>query len=198
MLIPSVIEKNANGIFNYDIYSRLLEDRIIFLPPYPINAEIANSVIAQMLYLESKDKNKDIFLYIDNPGGEVYSGMAIVDTMNFISCDVSTICVGLAASMASLILASGAKGKRFALPHSRIMIHQPHSAAEGQTTDILIQANESQRVKEESITLLSKATGKTIEEVTKDIDRDNYMTSEDAKAYGIIDDVMSTRQIKIK
>ena len=158
MLIPSVIEKNANGIFNYDIYSRLLEDRIIFLPPYPINAEIANSVIAQMLYLESKDKNKDIFLYIDNPGGEVYSGMAIIDTMNFISCDVSTICVGLAASMASLILASGAKGKRFALPHSRIMIHQPHSTAEGQTTDILIQANESQRVKEESITLLSSST----------------------------------------
>ena len=196
MLIPSVIEKNANGIFNYDIYSRLLEDRIIFLPPYPINAEIANSVIAQMLYLESKDKNKDIFLYIDNPGGEVYSGMAIIDTMNFISCDVSTICVGLAASMASLILASGAKGKRFALPHSRIMIHQPHSAAEGQTTDILIQANESQRVKEESINLLSKATGKTIDEVTKDMDRDNYMTSKDAKEYGIIDDVMSARQIK--
>lgn len=198
MLIPSVIEKNANGIFNYDIYSRLLEDRIIFLPPYPINAEIANSVIAQMLYLESKDKNKDIFLYIDNPGGEVYSGMAIIDTMNFISCDVSTICVGLAASMASLILASGAKGKRFALPHSRIMIHQPHSAAEGQTTDILIQANESQRVKEESINLLSKATGKTIDEVTKDMDRDNYMTSKDAKEYGIIDDVMSARQIKTK
>ena len=198
MLIPSVIEKNANGIFNYDIYSRLLEDRIIFLPPYPINAEIANSVIAQMLYLESKDKNKDIFLYIDNPGGEVYSGMAIIDTMNFISCDVSTICVGLAASMASLILASGAKGKRFALPHSRIMIHQPHSTAEGQTTDILIQANESQRVKEESITLLSSATGKTIEEVTKDIDRDNYMTSDDAKAYGIIDGIMSARQIKTK
>ncbi len=198
MLIPSVIEKNANGIFNYDIYSRLLEDRIIFLPPYPINAEIANSVIAQMLYLESKDKNKDIFLYIDNPGGEVYSGMAIIDTMNFISCDVSTICVGLAASMASLILASGAKGKRFALPHSRIMIHQPHSAAEGQTTDILIQANESQRVKKESINLLSKATGKTIDEVTKDMDRDNYMTSKDAKEYGIIDDVMSARQIKTK
>ena len=198
MLIPSVIEKNANGIFNYDIYSRLLEDRIIFVPPYPINAEIANSVIAQMLYLESKDKNKDIFLYIDNPGGEVYSGMAIIDTMNFISCDVSTICVGLAASMASLILASGAKGKRFALPHSRIMIHQPHSAAEGQTTDILIQANESQRVKEESINLLSKATGKTIDEVTKDMDRDNYMTSKDAKEYGIIDDVMSARQIKTK
>jgi len=198
MLIPSVIEKNSNGIFNYDIYSRLLEDRIIFLPPYPINAEIANSVIAQMLYLESKDKNKDIFLYIDNPGGEVYSGMAIIDTMNFISCDVSTICVGLAASMASLILASGAKGKRFALPHSRIMIHQPHSTAEGQTTDILIQANESQRVKTESIVLLSNATGKTIDEVTKDVDRDNYMTSQDAKAYGIIDDIMMSRQIKTK
>lgn len=198
MLIPSVIEKNSNGIFNYDIYSRLLEDRIIFLPPYPINAEIANSVIAQMLYLESKDKNKDIFLYIDNPGGEVYSGMAIIDTMNFISCDVSTICVGLAASMASLILASGAKGKRFALPHSRIMIHQPHSTAEGQTTDILIQANESQRVKTESIVLLSNATGKTIDEVTKDVDRDNYMTSQDAKAYGIIDDIMTSRQIKTK
>ena len=198
MLIPSVIEKNSNGIFNYDIYSRLLEDRIIFLPPYPINAEIANSVIAQMLYLESKDKNKDIYLYIDNPGGEVYSGMAIIDTMNFISCDVSTICVGLAASMASLILASGAKGKRFALPHSRIMIHQPHSVAEGQTTDIVIQANESQRVKDESIELLSNATGKTKEEITKDVDRDNYMTSLDAKAYGIIDDIMATRPNKTK
>ena len=198
MLIPSVIEKNSNGIFNYDIYSRLLEDRIIFLPPYPINAEIANSVIAQMLYLESKDKNKDIYLYIDNPGGEVYSGMAIIDTMNFISCDVSTICVGLAASMASLILASGSKGKRFALPHSRIMIHQPHSAAEGQTTDIVIQANESQRVKDESIELLANATGRTKEEITKDVDRDNYMTSLDAKAYGIIDNIMSTRPNKTK
>ncbi len=198
MLIPSVIEKNSNGIFNYDIYSRLLEDRIIFLPPNPIDADIANSVIAQLLYLESKDKDKDIFLYINNPGGEVYSGMAIIDTMNFISCDVSTICVGLAASMASLILASGTKGKRFALPHSRIMIHQPHGYAQGQTTDILIQANESQRVKEESVKILMNATGRTFDEVMKDVDRDNYMTSLDAKAYGIIDNVMSTRPTQTK
>lgn len=193
MLIPSVIEKNANGIFNYDIYSRLLEDRIIFLPPQPIDAEIANSVIAQMLYLESKDKNKDIFLYIDNPGGEVYAGMAIIDTMNFISCDVSTICVGLAASMASLILTSGAKGKRFALPHSRIMIHQPHGYAQGQTSDIIIQANESKLVKEESIEILARTTGKPRETVLKDVDRDNYLTSQDAKDYGIIDDIMVER-----
>lgn len=193
MLIPSVIEKNSNGIFNYDIYSRLLEDRIIFLPSQPINAEIANSIIAQMLYLESKDKNKDIYLYIDNPGGEVYSGMAIIDTMNFISCDVSTICVGLAASMASLILASGTKGKRYALPHSRVMIHQPYSCAQGQTSDIIIQANESKRVKEESIDILAKTTGKSKEEIAKDIDRDNYLTSLNAKEYGIIDDVMTVR-----
>ncbi len=193
MLIPSVIEKNANGVFNYDIYSRLLEDRIIFLPSQPIDADVANSVIAQMLYLESKDKNKDIFLYIDNPGGEVYSGMSIVDTMNFISCDVSTICVGLAASMASLILANGTKGKRFALPHSRIMIHQPHGYAQGQTTDIVIQANESQLVKNECIDLLAKATGKSKETISKDIDRDNYLTAQAAKDYGIIDGIMIER-----
>ncbi len=196
MLIPSVIEKNPNGVFNYDIYSRLLEDRIIFLPSQPINAEIANSVISQMLYLESKDSKKDIFLYINSPGGEVYSGMAIIDTMNFVSCDVSTFCVGLAASMGALILTSGAKGKRFALPHSRIMIHQPHSYAEGQVTDILIQAEEAQKLKEESIDILVNTTGKSKEIVTKDIDRDFYMTSAEAKKYGIIDDIMAKRPIK--
>lgn len=196
MIIPSVIEKNPNGVFNYDIYSRLLEDRIIFLPPQPINAEIANSVISQMLYLESKDPNKDIFLYINNPGGEVYSGMAIIDTMNFISCDVSTICVGLAASMGALILTCGTKGKRFALPHSRIMIHQPHGAAEGQVTDILIQAEESKRVKKESVDILMQTTGKNEEEILKDIERDNYMTSQDAVNYGLIDSVMKERPKK--
>ncbi len=196
MIIPSVIEKNPNGVFNYDIYSRLLEDRIIFLPPQPINAEIANSVISQMLYLESKDAKKDIFLYIDNPGGEVYSGMAIIDTMNFISCDVSTFCVGLAASMSALILTSGAKGKRFALPHSRIMIHQPHSYAEGQVTDILIQAQEAQKLKEESIDIIVATTGKSKEIVTKDVDRDFYMTSVEAKKYGLIDDIMAKRPVK--
>ena len=196
MLIPSVIEKNPNGVFNYDIYSRLLEDRIVFLPPQPINAEIANSVISQMLYLESKDAKKDIFLYINSPGGEVYSGMAIIDTMNFVSCDVSTFCVGLAASMGALILTSGAKGKRFALPHSRIMIHQPHSYAEGQVTDILIQANEAQKLKEESIDLIVNTTGKSKDIVAKDIDRDFYMTSIEAKKYGLIDDIMNKRPIK--
>ncbi len=196
MLIPSVIEKNPNGVFNYDIYSRLLEDRIIFLPPQPINAEIANSVISQMLYLESKDAKKDIFLYINSPGGEVYSGMAIIDTMNFVSCDVSTFCVGLAASMGALILTSGAKGKRFALPHSRIMIHQPHSYAEGQVTDILIQANEAQKLKEESIDIIVNTTGKSKDIVAKDIDRDFYMTSIEAKKYGLIDDIMNKRPIK--
>ena len=196
MLIPSVIEKNANGVFNYDIYSRLLEDRIIFLPPQPINAEIANSVISQMLYLESKDPKKDIFLYINNPGGEVYSGMAIIDTMNFISCDVSTICVGLAASMSALILTSGAKGKRFALPHSRIMIHQPHGAAEGQVSDILIQAEESKRLKKESVDILMQTTGKSEQDVLKDIERDNYMTSLDAVNYGLIDSIMKERPTK--
>ena len=196
MLIPSVIEKNPNGVFNYDIYSRLLEDRIIFLPPQPINAEIANSVISQMLYLESKDAKKDIFLYINSPGGEVYSGMAIIDTMNFVSCDVSTFCVGLAASMGALILTSGAKGKRFALPHSRIMIHQPHSYAEGQVTDILIQANEAQKLKEESIDIIVNTTGKSKDIVAKDIDRDFYITSIEAKKYGLIDDIMNKRPIK--
>ena len=196
MLIPSVIEKNPNGVFNYDIYSRLLEDRIIFLPPQPINAEIANSVISQMLYLESKDAKKDIFLYINSPGGEVYSGMAIIDTMNFVSCDVSTFCVGLAASMGALILTSGAKGKRFALPNSRIMIHQPHSYAEGQVTDILIQANEAQKLKEESIDIIVNTTGKSKDIVAKDIDRDFYMTSIEAKKYGLIDDIMNKRPIK--
>ena len=196
MLIPSVIEKDPNGVFSYDIYSRLLEDRIIFLPPQPINAEIANSVISQMLYLESKDAKKDIYLYINNPGGEVYSGMAIIDTMKFISCDVSTFCVGCAASMAALILTSGAKGKRIALPHSRIMIHQPHSMAEGQVSDILIQAQESQRVKEESITILSETTGKSRDIILKDIDRDNYMTSEEAQNYGLIDSIMVKRPTK--
>ncbi len=196
MLIPSVIEKNPNGVFNYDIYSRLLEDRIIFLPPQPINAEIANSVISQMLYLESKDSKKDIFLYINSPGGEVYSGMSIIDTMNFVSCDVSTFCVGLAASMGALILTSGAKGKRFALPHSRIMIHQPHSYAEGQVTDILIQANEAQKLKEESIDLIVNTTGKSKEVVAKDIDRDFYMTAAEAKKYGIVDEIMLKRPVK--
>lgn len=196
MLIPSVIEKNPNGVFNYDIYSRLLEDRIIFLPPQPINAEIANSVISQMLYLESKDSKKDIFLYINSPGGEVYSGMSIIDTMNFVSCDVSTFCVGLAASMGALILTSGAKGKRFALPHSRIMIHQPHSYAEGQVTDILIQANEAQKLKEESIDLIVNTTGKSKEVVAKDIDRDFYMTASEAKKYGIVDEIMLKRPVK--
>lgn len=188
-LIPTVIEKTVQGERAYDIYSRLLKDRIIFLGG-PINDAMANTVIAQLLFLESEDNKKDIQMYINSPGGEVYSGMAIYDTMKHISPNVSTICVGLAASMASFLLAGGEKGKRFALPNSRILIHQPMGGTQGQASDIKIQADEILKIREEMNKILSKNTGKPLKTVERDTDRDFYMRAEEAKKYGIIDKVI--------
>lgn len=190
MLIPTVIEKTMNGERAYDIYSRLLNERIIFLAG-PIDDHIANLVVAQLLYLDHMDSKKDIYLYINSPGGSVSAGMAILDTMNFVKSDVSTICVGVAASMGSLLLSSGTKGKRFALPNSEIMIHQVLGGAEGQASDIEIQAKHILRIKENLNKILSKNTGKTPAQVEKDADRDNWMTAEEAKKYNLIDEVIT-------
>lgn len=192
--VPMVIEKTGYGERAYDIYSRLLKDRIVFLGG-PINDDVANSVVAQLLFLESEDPDKDIHLYINSPGGVVTAGLAIYDTMQYIKPDVSTICIGQAASMGSLLLTSGAKGKRFALPLARIMIHQPLGGAHGQSTDIQIQAKEILRLREVGNDILCKHTGQPREKVMADTERDNFMTAEDAKAYGLIDDVI-TRPIK--
>lgn len=192
--VPMVIEKTGYGERAYDIYSRLLKDRIIFLGG-AINDDIANSVVAQMLFLESLDPDKDIHLYINSPGGVVTAGLAIYDTMQYIKPDVSTICIGQAASMGSLLLTAGAKGKRFALPLARIMIHQPLGGAQGQSTDIQIQAREILRLREVGNDILCKHTGQPRKKVVADTERDNFMTAEDAKAYGLIDDVI-TRPIK--
>jgi ATP-dependent Clp protease protease subunit len=196
MLIPTVIEKTINGERAYDIYSRLLNERIIFLGG-PIDDHIANLVVAQLLYLDHMDPKKDIYLYINSPGGSVSAGMAILDTMNFVRADVSTICVGVAASMGSLLLSSGAKGKRFALPNAEIMIHQVLGGTEGQASDIEIQAKHILRIKENLNKILAKNTGKTPAQVEKDADRDNWMTSEEAKKYGLIDE-MITKQKSLK
>jgi ATP-dependent Clp protease protease subunit len=193
MLIPTVIEKTMNGERAYDIYSRLLNERIIFLGG-PIDDHIANLVVAQLLYLDHMDSKKDIYLYINSPGGSVSAGMAILDTMNFVRADVSTICVGVAASMGSLLLSSGAKGKRFALPNAEIMIHQVLGGTEGQASDIEIQAKHILRIKENLNKILAKNTGKTPAQVEKDADRDNWMTSEEAKKYGLIDDMISKQK----
>ncbi|MCC6323671.1 ATP-dependent Clp endopeptidase proteolytic subunit ClpP [Candidatus Nomurabacteria bacterium] len=190
MLIPTVIEKTTNGERAYDIYSRLLNERIIFLAG-AIDDHIANLVVAQLLYLDHMDSKKDIYLYINSPGGSVSAGMAILDTMNFVRSDVSTICVGVAASMGSLLLSAGAKGKRFALPNSEIMIHQVLGGAEGQASDIEIQAKHILRIKENLNKILAKNTGKTPAQVEKDADRDNWMTAEEAKKYNLVDDVIS-------
>lgn len=192
--VPMVIEKTGYGERAYDIYSRLLKDRIIFLGG-GINDDVANSVVAQMLFLESQDPDKDIHLYINSPGGVVTAGLAIYDTMQYIKPDVSTICIGQAASMGSLLLTAGAKGKRFALPLARIMIHQPLGGAQGQSTDIQIQAREILRLREVGNDILCKHTGQPRKKVVADTERDNFMTAEDAKAYGLIDDVI-TRPIK--
>jgi ATP-dependent Clp protease, protease subunit len=189
MLIPTVIEKTQFGERAYDIYSRLLKERIIFVGG-PIDDAVANTVIAQLLFLEKEDPKKDIYLYINSPGGHVHSGLAIYDTMQHIKPDVSTICVGLAASMGSFILAGGAKGKRYALPLSKIMIHQPLGGAEGQASDIEISAKEIIRIKGLLNEIMAKNTGQKKEKVAQDSDRDYYMTSEDAKKYGIIDEIM--------
>lgn len=188
-LIPSVIEKVKWGERAYDIYSRLLEDRIIFVGE-PVQAGMVNSIVAQLLFLEKKDPDKDIIMFINTPGGEVYSGMAIYDVMQYVKCDVSTICVGLAASMGSVILAGGTKGKRFSLPHSKIMIHQPLGGAEGQASDIVIQAEEILKVKNMFIELMAKHTGQKVDVVANDMERNKWMNAEEAMKYGIIDKII--------
>ena len=188
-LIPTVIEKTHNGERAFDIYSKLLNDRIIFLAD-EVNDYTASIVVAQLLYLESQDPNKDIFLYINSPGGSVTAGMAIYDTMNYITCDVCTVCIGMAASMGAFLLSSGTKGKRFALPNSEIMIHQPLGGARGQATDIKIQADLILRTRDRLNRILEKNTGKTIEEIARDTERDNYMEAEEAMAYGLVDQVI--------
>ena len=190
--VPYVVEQSGNGERSYDIYSRLLKDRIIMLTG-EINDTVASSVVAQLLFLESEDPDKDIYLYINSPGGVVTAGMAIYDTMQYIKPDVSTICVGQAASMGSLLLTAGAKGKRFALPNARIMIHQPRGGAQGQSTDIQIQAQEIKRLREIGNDILMNATGKDRETIMKDTERDNFMSAEEAKAYGLIDEVITAR-----
>jgi len=189
-LIPSVIEKVKWGERAYDIYSRLLEDRIIFVGE-PVQAGMVNSIVAQLLFLEKKDPDKDIIMFVNTPGGEVYSWMAIYDVMQYVKCDVSTICVGLAASMGSVILAGWTKGKRFALPHSKIMIHQPLGGAEGQATDIVIQAEEILKIKNMFIDLMAKHTSQKREVVANDMERNKWMNAEEAMKYGIIDKIIT-------
>jgi ATP-dependent Clp protease protease subunit len=187
--VPYVVEKTARGERSYDIYSRLLKDRIIMLSG-EVNDAVASSIVAQMLFLEAEDPEKDIYFYINSPGGVVTAGMAIYDTMNYIRPDVATICVGQAASMGAFLLSSGTKGKRYALPHARIMIHQPLGGAQGQATDIAIQAKEILRMKEELNDILAKNTGQDIKKIEKDTDRDNFMSAKETKSYGIIDEVL--------
>lgn len=192
MLIPIVIEQTGRGERAYDIYSRLLKDRIIFVGE-PIDDHLSNLVIAQLLFLESEDPDKDIFLYINSPGGLVTAGLAIYDTMQYIKCPVSTICVGQAASMAAVLLAAGAPGKRIALPDARIMIHQPIGGAQGQAVDIQIHAREIMRIRDRLNEILAKHTNQPIEVVAKDTDRDFFMSSEEAQQYGIVDKVIAKR-----
>ncbi|HWZ65557.1 MAG TPA: ATP-dependent Clp protease proteolytic subunit [Patescibacteria group bacterium] len=189
-LVPTVIEQTSMGERAYDIYSRLLKERIIFLGS-EVNEQTANLVIAQLLHLAYEDPKKDIFFYINSPGGSMYDGMAIYDTMQYIKPDVQTICVGLAASMGALLLTAGAKGKRFALPHSKMMIHQPSSGTRGKITDMQIDLEESLRIKKLLNSLLVKHTGQKISRIERDIERDYYMTSLEAKEYGLIDDVLT-------
>jgi ATP-dependent Clp protease protease subunit len=191
--IPYVVEKSGRGERSYDIYSRLLKDRIVMLSG-EVNDAVASTIVAQFLFLEAEDPEKDIYFYINSPGGVVTSGMAIFDTMNYIRPDVATICIGQAASMGSFLLSSGAKGKRFALPHARIMIHQPLGGAQGQASDIAIQAQEILRMKAELNDILAKNTGQSIKTLEKDTDRDNFMSAEEAKKYGIIDEVLVKKE----
>ena len=196
-LVPYVIEQTPRGERSYDIYSRLLNDRIIFLGE-EINSVSANLVVAQLLHLESQDAEKDISLYINSPGGEVYSGLAILDTMNFIKPQVSTICVGMAASMAAVLLSAGAKGKRFCLPHSKVRIHQPSGGAQGQQTEIEIVAEEIEKTRRELNQILSDASGQPIEKVQADTERDNYLTAAEALDYGLIDRIVTSRDLAAK
>ena len=194
-LIPMVVDQTSTGERSYDIYSRLLEDRIIFLTG-EINDTTANVVVAQLIYLEGKNPEKDIYLYINSPGGSVSAGLAIYDTIKYIKCDVVTICIGLAASMGAFLLTSGTKGKRYALPNSEIMIHQPLGGTQGQASDIEIQARHMQNIKEKINKILSESTGQDIKKIQKDTDRDYYMSAEQAKEYGLIDDIFWTRKKK--
>ena len=191
-LVPMVVEQTGRGERSYDIFSRLLNDRIIFLSD-EVNDTTASLVVAQMLFLEAQDPDKDISFYINSPGGSVTAGMAIYDTMQFIKCDVSTICIGMAASMGAFLLSSGTKGKRFALPNSEIMIHQPLGGARGQATDIEIQAKQILRIKATLNRILSENTGKPIDVIERDTDRDNYMTAQDALEYGLVDKILAKR-----
>lgn len=195
--IPYVIEQTGRGERSYDIYSRLLKDRIVFLGS-EVNDAVANVITAQLLFLESEDPEKDIFFYINSPGGSVTAGMAIYDTMQYINPDVSTLCLGQAASMGAFLLAAGAKGKRSALPHARIMIHQPLGGFQGQVSDVEIHAKEMLRLKHELNELLAGHTGQDVSTITRDTDRDNFMSPKDAKEYGLIDNVVTHRPISIK
>ncbi len=194
MLIPMVVDQTSRGERSYDIYSRLLEDRIVFVTG-EITDDTANVVVAQLIYLEGKDPKKDISMYINSPGGSISAGMAILDTMKYISCDISTICVGMCASMGAVLLASGTKGKRFSLPNGEIMIHQPLTTGmQGQATDIEIASKHLQKLKSKLHEILSEATGQTIEKIAQDCERDNYMSADEAKTYGLIDEVITKRQ----
>lgn len=192
MLIPMVVEQSARGERSFDIYSRLLRDRIVFLNG-EVTGESANLVVAQLLFLESEDPDKDISLYINSPGGSVYAGLGIFDTMEFIKPDVQTICVGMAASMGAFLLAAGAKGKRYSLPNSRIMIHQPSGGSRGMASDIAIQAKEIQDLKQLLNTVLAEKTGQSLETIARDTDRDNYMSPSQALEYGLIDRILTHR-----
>lgn len=191
-LVPVVVEQTNRGERSYDIYSRLLKDRIIFLGE-EVNDITASLVVAQMLFLESEDPEKDISLYINSPGGSITAGMAIYDTMNYLKCDVSTICIGMAASMGAFLLSSGAKGKRFTLPNSEIMIHQPLGGTQGQATDIKIHADRIVRIRAKLNEILSQNTGQALEVIEKDTERDNFMSAEEAKNYGLVDKIIVTR-----
>ena len=192
MLIPMVVEQSSRGERSYDIYSRLLEERTIFLTG-EIDDGVANLVVAQLIYLEAKDPEKDITIYINSPGGSVSAGFAIYDTMNYVKCDVSTVCIGMAASMGAFLLSSGAKGKRYALPNSDIMIHQPLGGVSGQASDMQIHVEHMMKTKEKLNSILAKNTGKSIEDIVKDTDRDHFMSAEEAKEYGLIDTVYIKR-----
>ena len=188
-LIPSVIEKTRSGERAYDIYSRLLKERIVFLGT-PVDDQVANAIVAQLLFLQKEDPKKDVMMYISSPGGVIYAGLAIIDTMNHITCDISTVAIGAVASMATLILSSGTEGKRFALPNSMIHMHQPFGGIKGQASDIEIEAKEIIRLKELSAKILSKTTGQKKEKITKDFDRDVHMSATEAKRYGLIDKII--------
>ena len=192
-LVPMVVEQTARGERAYDIYSRLLKDRLIFIVG-PVEDQMANLIVAQLLYLESENADKDIHLYINSPGGTVTSGLSIYDTMQFINCDVSTICCGQAASMGALLLAGGSHGKRFALPHSRVMVHQPSAGFQGQATDISIHAKETLELKARLNEIMAKHTGQPLEQIERDLERDNFKSATEAKEYGLIDTVLAERK----